>query len=66
MAMTRRSSKHDNIILNRIEGLVPQDHDVRKLDFCIEWDLVYPLVKDIYSDFGRPSIEPVVFLLMLF
>ena len=30
MTMTRRIGKHDNIILNTIEGLVPQDHDVRK------------------------------------
>lgn len=66
MAMTRRSSKHDSIILNTIEDLVPQDHDVRKLDSCIEWDFIYPLVKDLYSDFGRPSIDPVVLFKMVF
>ena len=27
MAMTKRKSKNDNIILNTIEQLVPQDHD---------------------------------------
>ncbi|MGX8833829.1 IS1182 family transposase [Amedibacillus sp. YH-ame6] len=66
MAMTRRSSKHDSIILNTIEDLVPQDHDVRKLDSCIEWDFIYPLVKELYSDFGRPSIDPVVLFKMVF
>ena len=27
MAMTRRNCKNDTIILNTIEGLVPQDHE---------------------------------------
>lgn len=66
MAMTRRTSKHDTIILNTIEDLVPQDHDVRKLDSCIDWDFIYPLVKNLYSDFGRPSIDPVVLFKMVF
>ena len=66
MTMTRRIGKHDNIILNTIEGLVPQDHDVRKLDSCIDWDFIYPLVKELYSNFGRPSIDPVVLFKMVF
>ncbi|MEG0470497.1 MAG: IS1182 family transposase [Longicatena sp.] len=66
MAMTRRNRKHDNMILNTIEDLVPQDHDVRKIDTCIEWDFIYPLVKDLYSEFGRPSIDPVVLFKMVF
>ena len=66
MTMTRRIGKHDNIILNTIEGLVPQDHDVRKLDSCIDWGFIYPLVKELYSNFGRPSIDPVVLFKMVF
>lgn len=60
MAMTRQSIKKDSIIMRTIEELVPQEHDVRKLDSCMDWDFIYPLVKDLYSDFGRPSIDPVV------
>ncbi len=52
MAMTRRKAKNENIILNTIEELVPQDHDVRKLESCIDWSFIYPLVKHLYSDFG--------------
>ena len=66
MAMTKRNGKNDTIILNTIEGLVPQDHEVRKLESCIDWSFIYPLVKDLYSDFGRPSIDPVVLFKMLF
>ena len=66
MAMTRRNCKNDTIILNTIEGLVPQDHEVRKLESCIDWSFIYPLVEHLYSDFGRPSIDPVVLFKMLF
>ena len=66
MAMTKRNGKNDNIILNTIEGLVPQDHEVRKLESCIDWSFIYPLVEHLYSDFGRPSIDPVVLFKMLF
>ena len=66
MAMTRQSIKKDSIIMRTIEELVPQEYDVRKLDSCMDWDFIYPLVKDLYSDFGRPSIDPVVLFKMVF
>ena len=66
MAMTRRNNKNDNIILNTIEELVPQDHDVRMLESCIDWNFIYPLVENLYSDVGRPSIDPVVLFKMIF
>ncbi len=66
MAMTKRNSKNDTIILNTIEGLVPQDHDVRKLESCIDWSFIYPLVEPLYNDLGRPSIDPVVLFKMMF
>ena len=53
MAMTKRNGKNDTIILNTIEELVPQDHDVRMLDNCIDWSFIYPLVENLYSDVGR-------------
>ena len=66
MTMTKRNGKNDNIILNTIEGLVPQDHEVRKLESCIDWSFIYPLVEHLYSDFGRPGIDPVVLFKMIF
>ncbi len=32
MAMTRRNCNNDTMILNTIEELVPQDHEIRKLE----------------------------------
>ena len=47
-----------------IEQLVPQDHLVRKLDVAIDFSFIYPLVEDLYSTVGRPSIDPVVLIKM--
>ena len=66
MAMTRRNNKNDSIILNTIEELVPQNHDIRMLESCIDWNFIYPLVENLYSDVGRPSIDPVVLFKMIF
>ena len=48
MAMTRHFCFREGFILNSLDGLVPQDHLVRKLDTCIDWDFIYPYVTDLY------------------
>lgn len=40
-----------------IEQLVPENHLVRKLDAAIDFSFIYPLVENLYSTYGRPSIE---------
>ena len=42
-----------------LEDLVPEEHLVRKLDKAIDFNFVYDEVKDLYSDVGRGSIDPV-------
>ena len=54
MAMTRQSIKKDSIIMRTIEELVPQEHDVRKLDSCMDWDFIYPLVKGFFEEMEFP------------
>jgi len=66
MSMTKKDFKNDCIILNTLNDLVPQDHLVRKLDNCIDFTFIEELVKDLYSDFGRPSIPPVVLFKLIF
>ena len=66
MAMTKQKSKNDCNILNTLDELVPQEHLVRKLDNCIDFTFIEELVKDLYSDFGRPSIPPVVLFKLIF
>jgi transposase len=51
-----------------LDELVPQDHLlVRKIENSIDFSFIYDLVKDRYSlDNGRPSIDPVVLIKMVF
>lgn len=46
-----------------IEQLVPKDHILRKIDKYIDFNFIYNLVEDKYSQTtGRPSINPVVLI----
>ncbi|UFJ41908.1 IS1182 family transposase [Brevibacillus humidisoli] len=50
-----------------LDELVPRDHLVRKIEKAIDFSFIYDLVKDRYSpDNGRPSIDPVVLIKMVF
>ena len=66
MAMIKQKYKKDCIILSTLDQLVPEEHIVRKLDNCIDFTFIEELVKDLYSDFGRPSIPPVVLFKLIF
>jgi transposase len=49
---------HTNVSL---ESLVPKDNFYRQVERCLDLSFVRNLVHDLYSDIGRPSIDPVVF-----
>ena len=67
MTMTRNNNYKDyGFILSTIDELVPEDHLVRKIESAIDWCFIYPLVADLYSPFGRKSIDPVVLFKMIF
>ena len=64
-------TKNNNIgkfemIFNTLEDLVPQNHPVRMYDSAIDWKFIYPLVEDLYSNVGKPSIDPIVLFKMVF
>jgi transposase len=44
-----------------LETLVPEDNFYRQVEKCIDLSFVRDLVYQLYSAFGRPSIDPVVF-----
>lgn len=57
----RRSRKQIHTL--SLDDLVPKDHLVRKLEAALDWNFIYDLVEDRYSnDIGRPSIDPVVLI----
>ena len=45
---------------------VPQDHLVRKIDASLDFEFIYPIVEATYSDLGRPSIDPVILIKLVF
>ncbi|WP_424236703.1 IS1182 family transposase [Bhargavaea ginsengi] len=49
-----------------LDEMVPEDHLVRKLEKAIDFSFIYDLVEDLYSDRGRPSIDPVVLIKLPF
>jgi transposase len=64
-------SKHDSIQRDQLEvitldQLVPPNHLVRKMEAAIDFTFIYDLVKDMYSEFGRPSIDPVILVKLTF
>jgi transposase len=44
-----------------LEELVPPDHFYRHLERTIDLGFVRDLVREVYANIGRPSIDPVVF-----
>ncbi|MGG3176614.1 IS5/IS1182 family transposase, partial [Brevibacillus laterosporus] len=50
-----------------LDELVPSNHLVRKIEKAIDFTFIYDLVKDKYSqDNGRPSVDPVVLIKIVF
>jgi len=61
--LTKRGKElRSQIELNSLEDLVPKDHLLRKIDKSINFNFIYNEVAELYSDFGRPSIDPVVLI----
>lgn len=43
-----------------IDDLVPKDHLLRKIDKAVDFSYLYTIVEGLYSEKGRPSVDPVV------
>jgi transposase len=44
-----------------LEELVPEDHFYRRLEARLDFSFVRELVRPLYADNGRPSVDPMVF-----
>ncbi len=60
------SNEREQLEMLTIDPLVPNNHLVRKLEAAIDFSFIYPLVEQLYSPNGRPSIDPVVLFKMTF
>ena len=63
--MLHKNEKYntEQVQMVSVEQLVPKDHILRKIDKYIDFNFIYDLVEDKYSQTtGRPSIDPVVLI----
>ena len=61
--MTRNQiNESDHLEMLSVEQHVPENYLVRKLGATIDFSFIYPLVENLYSPFGRPSIDSVILL----
>ena len=50
-----------------LEGLVPKEHLLRKIDAVIDFSFIHELVAELYCpDNGRPALDPVLMFKALF
>ena len=67
MMTKKQDHNRETIQMIDLESLVPANHLVRKIDRVIDFEFVRDMVKDRYSeDKGRPSIDPVVLIKIIF
>ena len=62
MLTVRTENFRENEIYVVLDSLVPKNHLVRKIENAIDFSFIYDEVKDLYSPFGAPSIDPVVLI----
>ena len=48
-----------------IDSMIPQNHLLRRIKNCVNFDFIYERVAPYYSHTGRKSIDPVVMIKML-
>ena len=58
--MTKREAIQPKMQFITIEDLMPKEHFLRDVYSAINFDFVYNRVEHLYSNVGRPSIDPVI------
>ncbi len=63
--LNRNENRQMKMHFVTLEELMPQKHFLRDLDKAIDFNFVYDKVEHLYSNTGRPSVDPVVLVKML-
>ena len=64
--LVKEKSERNTLEMVSVDGLVPQDHLLRKIDSAVDFTRIYDFVEDLYcADNGRPSVDPVVLFKMV-
>ena len=58
--ITKNKSNNSQVQIVSMEDMIPEDHLLKKIDKYVDFNFIYDLVEEKYSqDHGRPSIDPV-------
>ncbi len=63
--LSRKENKQTKMFFGTLEELMPKEHFLRDLDNTVDFNFIYEKVKLLYSNTGRPSVDPVVLVKML-
>lgn len=64
--ITKTNQKAHEMSVIILETYVPENHLLRKIDQSINFRFIYELVEPLYSNIGRPSIDPIQLFKLLF
>jgi transposase len=65
--MIREKNREGKLFYNfDLDKYVPNDHLLREIDDHVDFDFIRDRVKHLYSNTGKPAIDPVVLVKMLF
>ena len=65
--MIREKNREGKLFYNfDLDSFVPKDHILREIDSAVDFDFIRDKVKHLYSNTGKPAIDPVVLVKMLF
>ena len=62
--MGKQSGQIQMVILD-IDSMIPEDHLLRQIKNCVNFDFIYEKAAPYYSHVGRRSIDPVILIKML-
>ena len=62
--MGKQSGQIQMVILD-MDSMIPEDHLLRRIKNCVNFDFIYEKAAPYYSHVGRKSIDPVVLIKML-
>ena len=53
------------MVILDIDSMIPEDHLLRRIKNCVNFDFIYEKAVPYYSHVGRKSIDPVILIKML-
>ena len=63
--LNRNENRQMKMCVVTLEELMPHEHFLRDLDRCVDFSFIYEKVEALYSNTGRPSVDPVMLVKML-